>query len=146
VYTGLEQLNAGDDVLARHPLKPDLLATALGARGHVVRLNGLVFDAIAARLQHRERSDPYHSAFEVHGPEGRFVIEQAPAWGESDAQGVVAEGPVGTRTAAGSASSGTCAAGARASFRMLPRRSTARSASATIAHGHREKRRLAIRS
>jgi hypothetical protein len=35
----------------------------------------------------------------VYVPEGRFVIEQAPAWGESGERGVVAEGPVGTRAA-----------------------------------------------
>jgi hypothetical protein len=71
----------------------------LGAGGHSVRLNGLVFEAIAARLQHRDRSHLYHSALEVYVPEGRFVIEQAPAWGESGERGVVAEGPVGTRGA-----------------------------------------------
>jgi hypothetical protein len=71
----------------------------LGAGGHSVRFNGLVFEAIAARLQHRDRSDFYHSALEVCVPEGRFVVEQAPAWGESGERGVVAEGPVGTRAA-----------------------------------------------
>lgn len=77
----------------------DLYWLPLGAGGHSVRLNGVVFEAIAARLQHRDRSDLYHSALEVHVPEGRFVIEQAPAWGESGERGVVAEGPVGTRAA-----------------------------------------------
>jgi hypothetical protein len=71
----------------------------LGAGGHSVRLNGLVFEALAARLQHRGRADLYHSALEVHVPEGRFVIEQAPAWGTSGERGVVAEGPVGIRAA-----------------------------------------------
>jgi hypothetical protein len=71
----------------------------LGAGGHSVRLNGLVFEAIAARFQHRGRDDLYHSALEVHVPEGRFVIEQAPAWGTSGERGVVAEGPVGIRAA-----------------------------------------------
>jgi hypothetical protein len=64
-----------------------------------VRLNGLVFEAIAARLQHRGRADLYHSALEVYVPEGRFVIEQAPAWGTSGERGVVAQGPVGIRSA-----------------------------------------------
>jgi hypothetical protein len=77
----------------------DLYWLPLGAGGHSVRLNGLVFEAIAARFQHRDRSDLYHSALEVYVPEGRFVIEQAPAWGESGERGVVAEGPVGTRAA-----------------------------------------------
>jgi hypothetical protein len=77
----------------------DLYWLPLGAGGHSVRLNGLVFEALAARLQHRDRSDLYHSALEVYVPEGRFVIEQAPAWGENVERGVVAEGPVGTRAA-----------------------------------------------
>jgi hypothetical protein len=77
----------------------DLYWLPLGAGGHSVRLNGLVFEAIAARLQHRGRADLYQSALEVHVPEGRFVIEQAPAWGTSGERGVVAEGPVGMRAA-----------------------------------------------
>jgi hypothetical protein len=77
----------------------DLYWLPLGAGGHSVRLNGFVFEAIAARLHHRDRSDLYHSALEVYVPEGRFVIEQAPAWGESGERGVVAQGPVGTRAA-----------------------------------------------
>jgi len=77
----------------------DLYWLPLGAGGHSVRLNGLVFEAIASRLQHRDRADLYHSALEVYVPEGRFVIEQAPAWGESGERGVVAEGPVGTQAA-----------------------------------------------
>jgi hypothetical protein len=62
-------------------------------------MNGLVFEAIAARVDHRDRYDLYHSALEVFVPEGRFVIEQTPAWGQSGERGVVAEGPVGTRAA-----------------------------------------------
>jgi hypothetical protein len=77
----------------------DLYWLPLGAGGHSVRLNGLVFEAIMARLQHRGREDLYHSALEVHVPEGRFVIEQAPAWGTDAERGVVAEGPVGIRAA-----------------------------------------------
>jgi hypothetical protein len=77
----------------------DLYWLPLGAGGHSVRLNGLVFEALAARLQHRGRADLYHSALEVHVPEGRFVIEQAPAWGTSGERGVVAVGPVGIRAA-----------------------------------------------
>ncbi len=77
----------------------DLYWLPLGAGGHSVRLNGLVFEAVAARLQHRGRADLYHSALEVQVPEGRFVIEQAPAWGTSGERGVVAEGPVGIRAA-----------------------------------------------
>jgi hypothetical protein len=77
----------------------DLYWLPLGAGGHSVRLNGLVFEAIVARVQRRDRLDLYHSALEVFVPAGRFVIEQAPAWGESGERGVVAEGAVGIRAA-----------------------------------------------
>ena len=77
----------------------DLYWLPLGAGGRSVRLNGLVFEAVAARLQHRGRADLYHSALELSVPEGRYVIEQAPAWGASGERGVVAEGPVGLRAA-----------------------------------------------
>jgi hypothetical protein len=63
-----------------------------------VRLNGLVFEAVAARLKHRTAADLYHSALEVHVPQGRFVIEMTPiADGNGAQRGVVAEGPVGSR-------------------------------------------------
>ena len=77
----------------------DLYWLPLGAGGHSVRLNGRVFEAVAARLQPRGRADLYHSALEATCPEGRFVIELAPAWGTSGDRGVVAEGPVGMRGA-----------------------------------------------
>jgi len=77
----------------------DLYWLPLGAGGHSVRLNGKVFEAVAANLGHRDRCDLYHSALQVHTPEGRYVIEQAPAWNDGAERGVVAEGPVGTRAA-----------------------------------------------
>ena len=69
----------------------------LGAGGHSVRLNGKVFEAVAAWRGRRERCDLYHAGLQVYLPEERFVIEQAPAWGEGSRRGVVAEGPVGLR-------------------------------------------------
>ena len=75
----------------------DLYWLPLGAGGHSVRLNGKVFEWFAARFEHRDRHDLYHSALQVYVPEGRFVIEQAPAWGEGSQRGVVAEGAVGAR-------------------------------------------------
>jgi hypothetical protein len=75
----------------------DLYWLPLGAGGHSVRLNGRVFECFVARLEDRESCDLYHSALEVHLPEGRFVIEQAPAWGERGERGVVAQGAVGLR-------------------------------------------------
>ena len=77
----------------------DLYWLPLGAGGHSVRLNGRIFEWGAARLDHRDRCDLYHSALEVQVPEGRFVIEQAPAWSDGGERGVVAEAPVGIRAA-----------------------------------------------
>jgi hypothetical protein len=77
----------------------DLYWLPLGAGGHSVRLNGRIFEWVAARIEHRDRCDLYHSALEVRGREGRFVIEQAPAWSEGGERGVVAVGSVGTRAA-----------------------------------------------
>jgi hypothetical protein len=75
----------------------DLFWLPLGAGGHSVRLNGKVFEWVAAGLARRERCDLYHSALEVRLPAARFIIEQAPAWGEDEERGVVAGGPVGAR-------------------------------------------------
>jgi hypothetical protein len=72
----------------------------LGAGGHFVRLNGRVYEALAARLERRPACDLYHSALQVEVPEGTFVIEQAPVHDWSGKQrGVVAEGAVGSRRA-----------------------------------------------
>jgi len=76
----------------------DLFWLPLGAGGRSVRLNGRVFEAVAALLQRRPAADLYHSALVVRAPEGAFVIEQAPAWGGGGApRGVVGEGAVGSR-------------------------------------------------
>jgi hypothetical protein len=78
----------------------DLFWLPLGAGGQFVRLNGRMFEAVAARVGRRPARDLYHSALEVHVAEGRFVIEQAPVRDErGDQRGVVAQGPVGTRSA-----------------------------------------------
>lgn len=75
----------------------DLYWLPLGAGGHSVRLNGKVFEWFAAQFERRDRCDLYHSALQVYVPEGRFVVEQAPAWGEGSRRGVVAGGAVGAR-------------------------------------------------
>lgn len=71
----------------------------LGAGGWFVRLNGRVWEAIQARLEHRRPLDLYHSALVVHVPEGRFVIENC--WPipnvDGSSRGVLVEGPVGSR-------------------------------------------------
>jgi hypothetical protein len=78
----------------------DLYWLPLGAGGHFVRLNGRVYEALAARLERRPARDLYHSALQVEVPEGTFVIEQAPVhdWSGKE-RGVVAEGAVGARWA-----------------------------------------------
>jgi hypothetical protein len=79
----------------------DLYWLPLGAGGHSVRLNGKIFETVAARLERRAPCDLYHSALLVRVPEGQFVIEQAPISDRNgDERGVVAEGAVGTRWAA----------------------------------------------
>jgi hypothetical protein len=78
----------------------DLYWLPLGAGGHFVRLNGRVYEAVAARLQRRPACDLYHSALQVEVAGAKYVIEQAPVhdWSGKD-RGVVAEGAVGSRWA-----------------------------------------------
>jgi hypothetical protein len=65
-----------------------------------VRLNGLVFEAVVARLERRVGCDLYHSALEVRAPSGRFVIEMTPVRDNNGARrGVVADGAVGSTLA-----------------------------------------------
>ena len=65
-----------------------------------MRLNGRVYEAVAARLERRPPCDLYHSALEVRVPAGRFVIEMTPVPGSSGGErGVVVEGAVGSRWA-----------------------------------------------
>jgi hypothetical protein len=78
----------------------DLYWLPLGAGGHSVRVNGDIFEALAATLERRDRCDLYHSALEVRLPAGQWVIEQAPIRRSDGAErGVVAEGAVGARAA-----------------------------------------------
>jgi hypothetical protein len=76
----------------------DLYWLPLGAGGHFVRLNGKLYEGVVALVERRPRRDLYHSALEVHVPEGTYVIESTPVpdlAGES--RGVFGEGPVGSR-------------------------------------------------
>jgi hypothetical protein len=78
----------------------DLYWLPLGAGGRSVRLNGRVFEALVARVEHRPTCDLYHSALLVCMPPGRFVIEMTPIpRGSRDGRGVVVEGAVGSRWA-----------------------------------------------
>jgi hypothetical protein len=76
----------------------DLYWIPLGAGGHSVRFNGLVFEAIAAALQHRPRCALYHAALVVELGGDRYAIELGPS-PDADlaSRGVVATGPVGSR-------------------------------------------------
>jgi hypothetical protein len=74
----------------------DLYWLPLGAGGHLVRLNGRLYEAIQAFRERRERFDLYHSALVVQVQGGRYTIETA--WpipdDEPASRGVVVEGPV----------------------------------------------------
>jgi hypothetical protein len=59
----------------------------LGAGASVVRLSGRAFEAITARLQHRQPRDLFHSALEVVTPNARFIIEMTPIPAYSDKTG-----------------------------------------------------------
>jgi hypothetical protein len=75
----------------------DLYWIPLGAGAYVVRLSGKLYEAITAFIARRPRGALYHTALEVGGADGRFVIESAPIRDdEGPERGVVAEGPVGT--------------------------------------------------
>ncbi|HEY0949274.1 hypothetical protein [Nocardioides sp.] len=70
----------------------------LGAGGRVVARNGRLFEAWAARREHREPRELFHAALQVDVGVASYVIEMAPAWSRvSAARGVVATGPVGMR-------------------------------------------------
>ena len=74
------------------------LPLGAGERSGCVRWNGRVFEALAARRDHRVPCDLYHSALEVHLDDGRFTVEMTPVWGNGDGdRGVVSTGPVGLR-------------------------------------------------
>jgi hypothetical protein len=78
----------------------DLYWLPLGAGGHSVRLNGRLYEAVAARAGRRPACELYHSALQVEVPEATYVIEQTPVTDLSGEQrGVVAGGAVGSRWA-----------------------------------------------
>ena len=72
------------------------LPLGAGDASGCVRWNGRIFEAVAARRQHRRPCDLYHSALIVRLGGARYAIEMAPVWGRSEpGRGVVGEGPVG---------------------------------------------------
>jgi hypothetical protein len=90
---------------SRHPAPPipgalDLFWIPLGAGAHAALISGKIFESVSAFLQRRRRCDLYHSALEIHVPEGRYVIEQTPVPdSHGKVRGVVAGGAVGVRWA-----------------------------------------------
>ena len=90
----------GGDSGGREAGAVDLYWLPLGAGGHFVRLNGRVYEALAARLQQRSPRDLYHSALQIELDGDRFVVEQTPVPRLSGGErGVVAGGAVGARWA-----------------------------------------------
>ena len=78
----------------------DLYWLPLGAGGHSVRLNGRVYEFVAARYERRRAHDLYHSALIVRVDDS-YVVEQAPVRdGNGRLRGVVLEGPVVSSRAA----------------------------------------------
>jgi hypothetical protein len=73
-----------------------LFLVSLGARAHVVRLSGKLYEALKALVEHRPRLDLYHSALQIRLPDDRFVIECAAILNlRGEERGVVAGGSVG---------------------------------------------------
>ena len=80
------------------PASVTLFWIPLGAGGHSVRLNGKVYEALAAARLHRARRDLYHAALIVSLDGERHVVELAPEGrGSREDRGVVGTGPVGSR-------------------------------------------------
>jgi hypothetical protein len=85
-----------DDVNAREGI--DLYWLPLGAGGRCVRLNGRLYERLAAWHERRPTQAIYHAALEVRHAGTRWVVEMAPVWNDrSPDRGVVREGPVGAR-------------------------------------------------
>jgi hypothetical protein len=73
----------------------DLYWLPLGAGGHVVRLNGRLYELLSARRQHRPPLDLYHSGLMVGVDGVTYAVEMGPVWNVSDPhRGVLCEGPV----------------------------------------------------
>ncbi len=84
----------------RTTVRVELYWLPLGAGDNTrcVRVNGRIFEAVVARVQHRDRYDLYHSALAVQLGADRYVIEMAPVWSlDGPDHGAVCVGPVGMR-------------------------------------------------
>jgi hypothetical protein len=82
-----------------HVTSVDLYWLPLGAGGRVVRVNGKVFEFVAAAVGRRKRRDLFHSALVVNSDGAQYTIELCPEVpGE---HGRVAGGAVGSRLIGG---------------------------------------------
>ena len=76
----------------------DLYWIPLGAGGHCVRFNGLVFEAIDAARRHWRRCDLYHAALVIGCDGADYTVEISPSPDSGEAsRGVVGTGAVGSR-------------------------------------------------
>ena len=76
----------------------ELFWIPLGAGGHSVRFNGIVYEALVSARGRRPRHDLYHAALVVDAGAGPCAIEVAPSPdAAASSRGVVATGPVGSR-------------------------------------------------
>jgi hypothetical protein len=94
-------ITAGSAPTRTSGLGLDLYWIPLGAGANVVRVSGRIFEALSAFLHRRPRRDLYHSALVAVTAGGTFAIEMTPvpdSRGNKE-RGVVAEGPVGTKSA-----------------------------------------------
>ena len=101
VVTQTKQTGAAEPTLAPAASEAgiELYWLPLGAGGWFVKLDGRIWEAVQARLEHRRPLALYHTALVVRVPEGRFVVENC--WPIPDAdgpsRGVRVQGPVGSR-------------------------------------------------
>jgi hypothetical protein len=78
----------------------DLHWIPLGAGGHSVRFNGIIYEAISASLHGRRRRDIYHCALTIQAPTGLYTVEMTPVPNHRTCErGVVVLGAVGARWA-----------------------------------------------
>jgi hypothetical protein len=76
----------------------DLYWLPLGAGGHFVRLNGRIYETLAAYREHRPPAPLYHSAMRVRSGETTYAVEMGPVWNvPAPDRGAVCQGPVGAR-------------------------------------------------
>lgn len=76
----------------------DLFWLPLGAGGHVVRLNGRLYEWLVARREGRVALDLYHAGLMLRHDDVTYAIEMGPVWNVPAAdRGVVCQGPVAAR-------------------------------------------------